>query len=158
MASLSLSAARGIVAASQASDAALDTDAFVALLTPDVRFRFGSAPELHGRDAVRALVQQLFDSMNHVKHTTRKVLTDENQILLQADVEFAPKQGVPMTFPYVNVLTVEDDGLISEYRIHIDILPLFAGRGQGSRHKDCDDAQLPSFGPAVFIPARTVSY
>jgi hypothetical protein len=129
MTSLTVPDASRIVGASQAYDAALDTDAFVALLTPDVRFRFGSSAELHGREAVHASVQKLFDSMTHIQHTTRKLLVDATQIFLQADVEFTPKQGAPLTFPYVNVLTVEPAGLISEYLIHIDISPLTGRRG-----------------------------
>jgi hypothetical protein len=58
MAGLSLSTAERIVAASQAADAARDADAFVALLKPDVVFRLGSSPVIHGRDAVRAAVRE----------------------------------------------------------------------------------------------------
>jgi len=126
---LSLPTAQRIVAASQAADAALDDDAFVALLTPDVTFRFGSVNELHGRDAVRVAVRRLFDSLRGIRHTTRKLLIDGNEIFLQAEVEFMPIQGSPLTLPYVNVLTVEGDERISRYLIHIDITPLFAGRG-----------------------------
>jgi ketosteroid isomerase-like protein len=121
--------AERLVRASQDADAALDADAFVKLLTPDVTFRLGSSPELHGREAVHAGVRQLFDSMRHIRHMTRKLLVDGNEIFLQAEVEFVPLHGPAVSVPYVNVLTVEADGLISQYRIHIDISPLFAGRG-----------------------------
>jgi uncharacterized protein (TIGR02246 family) len=121
MSALSLQTAERIVAAAQAADAA----AFVALLTPDVTFRLGSSPELRGREAVRAAVRQLFDSVGRIRHTTQRLAIDGNRIFLQADVEFARKQGGTVTLPYVNVLTVESGELIGRYLIHIDIAPLF---------------------------------
>jgi ketosteroid isomerase-like protein len=109
----------------QAADAALDADAFVALLTPNVVFRMGSQPELHGRDAVRDAVSGLFGMVQSIRHRTIHIWEDGHDVALRAEVNFVRKDGRELILPYVNTLTIADDSLISNYRIHIDVAPIF---------------------------------
>ena len=129
MADISVCEAERLVSSSQAADAALDALAFVALLAPDVVFRLGSSAALHGRGEVHVVVQQLFDSVRSIEHATRKLLVSGDEIFLQAEVSFGAKHGPQVTLPYVNVLRVGASGLIEDYRIHIDLSPLFSRTG-----------------------------
>lgn len=126
---LSREVADRLVAAVQSADAHLNTDAFLALLSEQVIFRIGSAPEVLGREAVRRAVATLFASMKSITHKTIQLTVDGDKIFLQASVQFDPKQGASATLPYVNVLTVGEAELITDYRIHIDLSPLFRGDG-----------------------------
>lgn len=53
-----------------AADAALDTDAFMKLLSDDVRLRIGSQPALLGHAAVRQAITGLFGMMRTGSSTT----------------------------------------------------------------------------------------
>jgi len=114
-----------VIGRCQAADAALDADGFVALLTPDVVFRMANQPEMHGRDAVRAAVAALFEQLQAIRHRTIHRWEDGAQVALRAEVTFRRKDGREFVLPYANTLTIRATGLISEYRIHIDVGPLF---------------------------------
>lgn len=123
--SISLEAARILVAKVQAADAALNVEAFVSLLTPDVVFRIGSQPILQGREAVRSAINGLFALMRRIEHHTLDLWVEGDRIALQAEVTFAMTSGNEVTLPYMNVLSVEDQ-YIRDYRIHIDLQPVLA--------------------------------
>ncbi len=120
------SAPAELIAKCQAADAALDADAFVALLTPEVVFRMGNQPEVQGREAVRAAVASLFGQLQSIQHRTIHIWEDGAEIALRAEVTFRRRDGREVILPYVNVLTIAREGLISDYRIHIDASPLFS--------------------------------
>lgn len=121
-----LEQAQALVAEIQAADAAMNTDRFLALLAPDVTLRIGSQPELHGQNAVRQAIDSLFGMMARIQHTTRNLWLEGDRVLLEAQVEFQTKAGKVVTLPYFNALRLRADGLVADYRIHIDLAPLFA--------------------------------
>lgn len=120
------SAASVLIEKCQAADAAMDADAFVALLTPDVVFRMGSQPELKGRASVREAVAALFGKLRAIQHRTIYIWEDGPNACLRAEVNFGRKDGREFVLPYANSLTIAPEGLISDYRIHIDISPMLS--------------------------------
>jgi limonene-1,2-epoxide hydrolase len=103
-----------------------DTEAFLGHLTADGAFRFGSAPALEGRDAIRAGVTGFFASIAGCRHVVHKVLSQDATLVCVGDVTYHRHDGTEVTLPFTNVF--ETDGeLISEYKIYIDIGPLYAG-------------------------------
>ncbi len=117
--------ARTLVAQVQAADAALDVDAFVALLTPDVVFRIGNQPAIQGREAVRSAITQLFSLMKSIQHRTLGLWAEGDRVALQAEVTFTLTDGREVVLPYMNALRIANSQ-ICDYRIHIDLQPLFA--------------------------------
>ena len=62
----------GLFAAIDAKDAA----SFVSYLTEDAVFRFGSAPAVQGREAIREAVDGFFAPIAGCRHTRRNSLRD----------------------------------------------------------------------------------
>lgn len=102
-----------------------DTEAFLGYLTADGVFRFGSAPALEGKAAVRAGVDGFFATIDSSRHVLRNVLGEDRTLVCEGDVTYCRHNGTEVTLPFTNVF--ETDGeLISEYKVYIDISPLYA--------------------------------
>lgn len=102
-----------------------DTDAFLAFLTGDAVFRFGSSPELRGHDAIRQAVDGFFASIAGSAHTLKNVLGQGTTLVCEGDVTYRRHNGSGITLPFTNVFELQGE-LISQYKIYIDINPLYA--------------------------------
>jgi len=102
-----------------------DTETFLGHLTADGVFRFGSAPALEGKEFVRAGVDGFFKSIAGSKHVLRNVLGNDGTLVCEGIVTYYRHDGTEVTVPFTNVFETDGD-LISEYKIYIDISPLYA--------------------------------
>lgn len=102
-----------------------DTDAFLGFLTDDAVFRFGTAPEIRGRDAIRDGVNGFFDTIASSKHRLDRVISQEKVLVCEGAVEYQRLDDRNITVPFVDVFDYEGDR-ISAYKIYIDISPLYA--------------------------------
>jgi len=108
-----------------ASIDAMDTESFLGFIHEDATFRFGSSPAVKGHAEIRAAVGGFFSSIAAIKHVLQRLVTDGNAVVYEGEVTYTRHDDSVITLPFVNLFEV-DDGLISLYRIYIDIGPLFA--------------------------------
>jgi ketosteroid isomerase-like protein len=104
---------------------ARDGAAFVSFLTEDAVFRFGSAPPVDGRDAIKASVEAFFGSIAGLAHHVTKVVQDGDSLICEGEVTYERHDGSKVTLPFANVLDCEAD-LVRHYKIYMDATPLFA--------------------------------
>lgn len=104
---------------------AKDTDAFLAYLTDDAVFRFGSAPAVHGADAIRGAVGGFFQAIQSSRHRLINSLADGSTMVCEGEVQYRRLDDRDVTLPFTNVFELAGN-LISHYKIYIDIAPLFA--------------------------------
>ena len=102
-----------------------DVDAFVAFMTPDCTYRFGSAPPLEGRAAVHAATVEFFSTIRGLGHVLHRHWQDGASVVCEGSVTYHRHDGSEITLPFCNVLVL-DDGLIRRYSIYADITPLYA--------------------------------
>ena len=102
-----------------------DSEAFVSFLTEDARFRFGSAPAVVGKDAIRQAVEDFFASIESCSHSVSNIWHGENSLVCEGEVCYRKLDGSEVIVPFVDVLDVCDE-LISDYKIYIDPSPLFS--------------------------------
>lgn len=102
-----------------------DVDGFVAYLTEDAIFRFGSAPEVRGRQAIGAAVAEFFQSIDSSRHSIAHVWRDQQSLVCEGDVCYRRHDGTEVTIPFADVFHFRGN-FIATYRIYIDIGPLFA--------------------------------
>jgi hypothetical protein len=102
-----------------------DSDAFVNFLTEDARFRFGSAPAVTGRDAIRQAVDDFFASIDGCSHSVSNIWYGENSMVCEGEVCYRKLDGSEVILPFVDVFDVCDE-LVSNYKIYIDPSPLFS--------------------------------
>ncbi|MEJ2603469.1 MAG: nuclear transport factor 2 family protein [Gammaproteobacteria bacterium] len=102
-----------------------DVDAFVGFMTPDCTYRFGSAPALQGRAAVRAATVEFFSTIDGLSHVLHRHWQDEDSVVCEGSVTYRRHDGSEITLPFCNALVL-DDGLIRRYSIYADVSPLYA--------------------------------
>jgi limonene-1,2-epoxide hydrolase len=100
--------------------------AFAAHLADGVRMRFGNADPVHGRAACEEAWAQFCGSVSGVAHAIRNRWPVGGATVVEAEVTYRRADGSEVTVPVVTVYEVGADELITDYRIYIDLAPLFA--------------------------------
>ncbi len=100
--------------------------AFAAHLADDVRMRFGNADPVHGRAACERTWAEFCGSVAGVTHALRNQWPLGDTTVVEAEVTYRRLDGTEVTVPVVTIYEVGLDELITDYRIHIDLTPLFA--------------------------------
>ena len=104
---------------------AKDTTAFLGYLTEDAVFRFGSAPPVKGHAAIAAAVGGFFGSIAGCTHVVEQTIAQDDTLVCEGHVTYRRHDGSEMTLPFTDVLEYAGDR-IRNYKIYIDIAPLFA--------------------------------
>lgn len=103
----------------------MDTERFLSFIDENCTFRFGSSPPITGRDGIRASVNDFFSMFAALRHYLNRIVADDNGIVCEGEVAYTRHDGKKITVPFCNVFETEA-GLISLYRIYIDMGPVFA--------------------------------
>ena len=104
---------------------AKDVDAFLGFLTEGATFRFGSAPAVAGRDAIRAALDEFFGSIQGLRHSIDRVWTGADTIVCEGNVVYTRLDGREVAVPFADVFDLRG-GKIFAYKIYIDATPLYA--------------------------------
>lgn len=107
-----------------------DTNSFLAYLSDEATFRFGSAPAAQGRETIGAAVDGFFQTIDGSSHTLLNTLAEASTMVCEGDVTYKRLDGNSVTLPFTNVFEMAGDR-ISEYKIYIDIAPLYAEQAPG---------------------------
>jgi ketosteroid isomerase-like protein len=111
----------GMFAAIDARDGA----AFVAYLTEDATFRFGSAPPVQGRAAIQEAVEGFFSTIAGCSHDISNTLYSGDTLVCEGTVTYQRHDGGEVTVPFTDIFEFVGE-LIDQYKIYIDIAPLYA--------------------------------
>lgn len=104
---------------------ARDADGFVAALTQDAEFRFGNAPAVRGREAIRSAVAGFFAAIAGCRHRLIGSWHGSGTAVCEGEVTYTRHDGSSVTIPFVNVFELRGERIAS-YRIYIDNAPLFS--------------------------------
>ena len=104
---------------------AKDTAAFLRKLSPTAVFRFGASPPVQGKDAIGAAVDAFFSSVAAIRHELKNQLGDSSMLVCEGDVTYTRHDGSTITLPFADFFEFDGD-LIDDYRIYIEIAPLYA--------------------------------
>ena len=102
----------------------MDTEGFLRFIHEDATFRFGSSPAVTGHAGIRAAVEGFFASFAALRHDLQRVIADGETAVCEGEVTYTRHDGSKITLPFVNVFEVNGE-LITQYRVYIDIGPLF---------------------------------
>ena len=104
---------------------AMETEGFLAFISPDGEFLFGSTPPVQGHAGIGAAVESFFASFAALRHELQRLVVQDNTVVCEGEVTYTRHDGSVITLPFCNVFET-DGGLISVYRIYIDVAPLYA--------------------------------
>lgn len=102
-----------------------DAKRFVEFLTDDAVFRFGSAPAVHGRDAIEQAVSGFFSTISGCRHALHTSWTGPDSFACEGEVTYTRLDGSEVTLPFADIFDLRGEK-ISGYRIYVDVAPLFA--------------------------------
>ena len=102
-----------------------DLARFVSFLAPDARFRYGSAAPVTGREAIAQAVAGFFGTIQAIEHRVLHEWQDADARACEGEVTYTRHDGSRITLPFAVVLRPHA-GLIRDYRIYVDIAPLYA--------------------------------
>jgi limonene-1,2-epoxide hydrolase len=108
-----------------ASIDAMDTERFLSFIDTEAAFRFGSSPQVTGHDAIRQAVEGFFASFAALKHDLLRTVAEGNTVVCEGEVTYTRHDASKITLPFVNIFET-GGGLISLYRVYIDIAPLYS--------------------------------
>jgi ketosteroid isomerase-like protein len=103
----------------------MDLDAYLALHTDDVRFRFANAPTTTGKQAIREGLTQFWGSISGLRHDIVRTWDTRDSGVSEAMCVYTRKDGSEVGIPTTTILRRRGD-LVEDIRIYIDLAPLFA--------------------------------
>jgi limonene-1,2-epoxide hydrolase len=104
----------------------MEPDRFAAHLAANVTMRFGNAEPIHGRASAREAWHGFCETVKGVKHELLEQWTVGSATIVEANVTYTRLDDSQITVPVVTIYR-ESEGAIDDYRIYIDLAPLFAG-------------------------------
>ena len=105
---------------------AKDVEANAAYLTDDIELRFGNNEPVVGKAAYIAMSKEFFASLSSLRHEIQSVWTvDEDIVITEMTVHYERLDGQRLSLPCANIFRLRD-GLVADYRIFMDINPVFA--------------------------------
>lgn len=103
----------------------MEPERFVAHLAEDVTMRFGNAEPLRGRDAVRDAWAAFCKELRGIRHEVVERWKVDEATIVEATATYTRSDDSKVTVPVVTIYR-EREGQINDYRIYIDLAPLFA--------------------------------
>jgi limonene-1,2-epoxide hydrolase len=105
----------------------MEPERFAAHLAQDVTMRFGNVEPIHGRDAVRDAWAAFCADLDGVRHDVIATWTIDEATIVEATVTYTRQDASQVAVPVVTIYR-EREAEINDYRIFIDLAPLFAGQ------------------------------
>lgn len=109
--------------------AAVDTknaDAFGVFLAEDARLTFGNAEPLVGREAIVAGIAAFFSTIDGLRHRIVNQWYIGADTIAETEVTYQRLDGKSAAVPAVSIWHTRPDGLIDDYRIFVDLAPVYA--------------------------------
>jgi|SRR5882757_7268136 len=104
-----------------------DAERVGGFVTDGVRFRFGGAEPLTGKAALAAASRQFSASIAGLHHEITDLWQPEpSTVVAELQVTYHRHDGVELTLPCCNIFRLSSDGLVDDYRIYMDVNPVFA--------------------------------
>ncbi|MBH8574397.1 nuclear transport factor 2 family protein [Nostocaceae cyanobacterium CENA369] len=95
-------------------------------LTEDVFYRVGSSEPVHGPEEVQKYLSGLYEIASFEYADVRQVLEPEGQVIFEMESHYRRlADNRPISFACTDILRVRGDK-IREWRVYVDISPLFA--------------------------------
>jgi len=104
---------------------AKDTEGFLSFLSDNAQLRFGSAPVLVGKDAIREAIDGFFAGIHALQHHIIRTWAHPDTVICQGEVTYTRADRSQVTLPFMNLFAMESDH-INQYLIYIDLAPLYS--------------------------------
>ncbi|WP_030456493.1 nuclear transport factor 2 family protein [Herbidospora cretacea] len=108
---------------------AFDPDEFVKLFAEDGTLKFGNAEANQGREAIATGLRGFFSTIGGLRHRIVRAWTVGADTVAETEVTYTRLDDSEVSVVAVSIWTRGDDGLITDYRIFVDLAPLYSVQG-----------------------------
>ena len=102
----------------------LNAEAYAKYLHEDIEVQMGNNPAAKGKDNAIQGIKELWKSLKAMNHHFINVLGTNNEIVLEAKIDYTRKDDKVVTVPAVTILELSDKKLITSARVFIDLSPV----------------------------------
>lgn len=102
----------------------MDAKAFASYLAEDCVLRFANADEVVGRDAIEAAIGGFFTTIKGLSHRIVEQWEVDDTTIVQSEATYRRMDHREVTVPAVTIYR-RSGGLIDEYRIYVDLAPVY---------------------------------
>ncbi|GAA3660278.1 hypothetical protein GCM10022224_024540 [Nonomuraea antimicrobica] len=99
---------------------------FVRLLAEDARMVFGNAEPLVGHEAITAGLRAFYATIAGLRHRIVRSWQVEADTVAETEVTYQRLDGKDASVVAVSIWQTGEDGLITDYRIFVDLAPVYA--------------------------------
>lgn len=103
----------------------MDAKAFASHLAEGCVLRFANADETVGRDAIEVAIAGFFGTIKGLSHQAVEEWNVDDTTIVQLEVTYTRLDDRRVTLPAVTIYRRGAD-LIDEYRIYVDLTPIYA--------------------------------
>ena len=104
----------------------MDAKAFASYLSEDCVLRFANADEVVGRDTIEGAIAGFFDTIKGIGHHIVGQWDVDDTTIVQFEATYTRMDDRQVTVPAVTVYRRGRDDLIDDYRIYVDLAPVYA--------------------------------
>jgi ketosteroid isomerase-like protein len=104
----------------------MDAAAWASHLAPDAVMRFGNAEPVHGREACRDALAAFYDMIKGLRHEIMQQWDEGSATIVEAVVTYTRSDDREVDVPVVTIYRTNAEDLIADYRVYIDLAPVFA--------------------------------
>lgn len=104
----------------------MDPDAFAKYLAEDVTMVFGNGEPIEGREAARETWASFCELVDGVRHEVVNRWELDDATIAETNVTYTRGDWQAVTVPVVTIYSVGGDDLITDYRVFLDLAPVFA--------------------------------
>lgn len=105
---------------------ATDAEAYGKFLAEDCIFQFGNNPVVNGKKAILEGLEKFWASYDGEEHILQNILGNDECFALEAINVYKRKDGKKVSVPAVAITQRNEEGLVTSFRVFIDIAPLYA--------------------------------
>lgn len=95
-------------------------------LAPDGRIVFGNGEPMVGSTAIEAGLKDFYGTIKGLHHTVVNEWVVGPDTILELSVRYDRLDGRSVTIPAVTLLHLDDRGRIHDYRVLVDLAPVYA--------------------------------
>ncbi|NUO96489.1 MAG: nuclear transport factor 2 family protein [Nonomuraea sp.] len=102
-----------------------DPEEMAPLLAEDATMVFGNAEPMAGREAITAGLRAFYATIGGLRHRIVRTWHAGADTIAETEVTYRRLDGKDVTAAAVSIWHTRDDGLISDYRIFVDLAPVY---------------------------------
>ncbi|MEU4835006.1 nuclear transport factor 2 family protein [Streptosporangium sp. NPDC023615] len=102
-----------------------DPEGFVRLLAEDATLVFGNAEPMTGRETIAAGLRAFFATIGGLRHRIVRNWQVGDDVIAETEVTYRRLDGGEASVVAVSIWRAREDGLITDYRIFVDLAPVY---------------------------------